>query len=45
VPLSLVKLRLHNAAYYAMSFWGRLVGCLARDARDAALPAPLQGAA
>ena len=43
--LSLAKLRLHNAAYYTMSFWGRLVGGLARDAREAPLPAPLQGAA
>jgi glycosyltransferase involved in cell wall biosynthesis len=43
--LSLAKLRLHNAAYYTMSFWGRLVGGLARDAREAPPPAPLQGAA
>ena len=43
--LSLAKLRLHNAAYYTMSFWGRLVGGLAREAREAPLPAPLQGAA
>ncbi|MCA3350578.1 MAG: glycosyltransferase [Roseomonas sp.] len=43
--LSLAKLRLHNAAYYTMSFWGRLIGGLARDAREAPLPAPLQGAA
>ncbi|MFM7691514.1 MAG: glycosyltransferase family 2 protein, partial [Alphaproteobacteria bacterium] len=43
--LSLAKLRLHNAAYYTMSFWGRLIGGLARDAREAPLPAPLQGVA
>lgn len=43
--LSLAKLRLHNAAYYTMSFWGRLVGGLAQEARKAPLPAPLQGAA
>lgn len=43
--LSLAKLRLHNAAYYTMSVWGRLVGGLAREAREAPLPAPLQGAA
>jgi glycosyltransferase involved in cell wall biosynthesis len=43
--LSLAKLRFHNAAYYTMSFWGRLVGGLAREAREAPLPAPLQGAA
>ncbi|MCE2922669.1 MAG: glycosyltransferase family 2 protein, partial [Roseomonas sp.] len=41
--LSLAKLRFHNAAYYAMSFWGRLIGGLAREAREAPLPAPLQG--
>ena len=43
--LSMARLRLHNAAYYAMSFWGRLVGGLAREAREAPLPSPLQGAA
>jgi hypothetical protein len=43
--LSLAKLRFHNAAYYTMSFWGRLIGGLAREAREAPLPAPLQGAA
>lgn len=43
--LSLARLRFHNAAYYAMSFWGRLIGGLAREAREAPLPAPLQGAA
>jgi glycosyltransferase involved in cell wall biosynthesis len=43
--ISLAKLRFHNAAYYAMSFWGRLIGGLAREAREAPLPAPLQGAA
>jgi len=43
--LSLAQLRFHNAAYYTMSFWGRLIGGLAREAREAPLPAPLQGAA
>ena len=43
--LSLARLRFHNAAYYAMSFWGRLIGGLAREAREAPLPAPLQGSA
>ena len=43
--ISLTKLRFHNAAYYAMSFWGRLIGGLEREARKAPLPAPLQGAA
>jgi glycosyltransferase involved in cell wall biosynthesis len=43
--ISLAKLRFHNAAYYGMSFWGRLVGGLAREAREAPLPAPLQGSA
>ena len=43
--ISLTKLRFHNAAYYAMSFWGRLIGGLAREARKAPLPAPLQGSA
>jgi glycosyltransferase involved in cell wall biosynthesis len=43
--INLAKLRFHNAAYYGMSFWGRLVGGLAREAREAPLPAPLQGAA
>jgi glycosyltransferase involved in cell wall biosynthesis len=43
--LSLARLRFHNAAYYTMSFWGRLIGGLAREAREAPLPAPLQGSA
>jgi hypothetical protein len=43
--LSLAQLRFHNAAYYTMSFWGRLIGGLAREARKAPLPAALQGAA
>jgi glycosyltransferase involved in cell wall biosynthesis len=43
--ISLAKLRFHNAAYYAMSFWGRLTGGLAREAREAPLPASLEGAA
>jgi hypothetical protein len=41
--ISLAKLRFHNTGYYAMSFWGRLIGGLAREAREAPLPAPLQG--
>ena len=43
--LSLARLRFHNAAYYTMSFWGRLIGGLAREAREAPLPAPLQSSA
>jgi hypothetical protein len=43
--ISLLRLRFHNAAYYAMSFWGRLIGGLAQEAREAPLPAPLEGAA
>jgi len=43
--ISLLRLRFHNAAYYAMSFWGRLIGGLASEARKAPLPAPLEGAA
>ena len=43
--ISLLRLRFHNAAYYAMSFWGRLIGGLAREARESPLPAPLEGAA
>jgi len=43
--ISLLRLRFHNAAYYAMSFWGRLIGGLASEAREAPLPAPLEGAA
>jgi hypothetical protein len=43
--ISLAALRFHNAAYYAMSFWGRLIGGLAQEAREAPLPAPLQGSA
>ena len=42
--ISLLRLRFHNAAYYAMSFWGRLIGGLASEAREAPLPAPLEGA-
>jgi glycosyltransferase involved in cell wall biosynthesis len=43
--ISLLRLRFHNAAYYAMSFWGRLIGGLASEARKSPLPAPLEGAA
>jgi glycosyltransferase involved in cell wall biosynthesis len=43
--ISLLRLRFHNAAYYAISFWGRLIGGLASEAREAPLPAPLEGAA
>ena len=44
VGLSMLRLNFHEAGYYAMTWWGRLTGALAKDASRLPFPSPIQEA-